>query len=594
MKKCTLLLICIMIQQHLISQIPSYTVDTNFTALVFEGGQSELQFADINQDGNPDLLTVGDHGSPYINTNQHGISVYFGNGTTSGWTLSQNGDFGYGGIAVGDVNNDGFMDVGYGIHHNYSLTDFGDQLIEVALGDGTGLNWIPCDDSLGTAGETYGMFGTDFGDVDNDGLLDILSGSFGCCAGTHVYLNRGNGVWHHSFGYVNGNTEHYVQFGDLNHDGNLDFVCCHQYGAAYFGDGTGNFLVQPVGLPYLGTLGYYDISLDDIDNDGDDDFGFIHNNSVPYVYKWNSITNRWDSSSTGLSSSGPTASAMKLADLNGDGYSDAVVAVTGSIEIYLGNGGSLWNHVLSIPIPNMTFCQDIAIADIDHNGFPEIAFLSEYNNGLFSTINKLKILVNTYVPNKPEINQTFPSGNECLPASAVRNITWTSGVPAGNSSSVNIAFSSTGPAGPWITVAAAAPDNGNYQWTVPLGITSYQCHIRLILTDSTAQLTDTAFNSNPFQVGVCDPVLSIHAVRPDAEYVVYPNPFKDALTINTGIPLSRIEIFNPLGCLTYSEKADAPAKTSYTIHPDLEMQGIYFIKLLSVNGSVKTIKLIHQ
>src|SRR4030095_12040864 len=174
------------------AQIPSYTLDSNaFNAIQLDGGMVEMQFSDINSDGNVDLLTVGDHGSPFINTNQEGIMVFFGNGTGSGWTLSKTGDLGYGGIAVGDVNNDGFKDVAYGIHHNYSSTDFGDQLLEAVLGDGTGLNWIPWDDSLATAGETYGMFGTDLGDVNNDGLLDICSGSFGCCAGTHVYLNLG-------------------------------------------------------------------------------------------------------------------------------------------------------------------------------------------------------------------------------------------------------------------------------------------------------------------------------------------------------------------------------------------------------------------
>ena len=83
------------------------------------------------------------------------------------------GDLGYGGIAVGDANNDGYLDVGYGMHHNYSSTDLGDQLIEVALGNGTGQGWMPWDDGLATAGEDWGMFGTDFGDIDNDGDLDF-------------------------------------------------------------------------------------------------------------------------------------------------------------------------------------------------------------------------------------------------------------------------------------------------------------------------------------------------------------------------------------------------------------------------------------
>lgn len=74
-----------------------------------------------------------------------------------------------------------FLDVAYGMHHKWGTGDLGDQLIEVSLGDGTGMNWIPWDDGLATNGEDWGMFGADFADVDNDGDLDIGSVSFGCC-----------------------------------------------------------------------------------------------------------------------------------------------------------------------------------------------------------------------------------------------------------------------------------------------------------------------------------------------------------------------------------------------------------------------------
>ena len=37
-----------------------------------EGGHTELEFGDRNLDGNLDLLSIGDHGSPYITTVQHG------------------------------------------------------------------------------------------------------------------------------------------------------------------------------------------------------------------------------------------------------------------------------------------------------------------------------------------------------------------------------------------------------------------------------------------------------------------------------------------------------------------------------------------
>lgn len=78
-----------------------------------EGGRTELEMGDVNGDGHPDLVSIGDHGSPYVNTDEHGIMVWFGDGAGH-WSVYQNGDFGYGGVALGDVNGDGRMDVGYG------------------------------------------------------------------------------------------------------------------------------------------------------------------------------------------------------------------------------------------------------------------------------------------------------------------------------------------------------------------------------------------------------------------------------------------------------------------------------------------------
>ncbi|HIE05477.1 MAG TPA: hypothetical protein EYP58_01615, partial [bacterium (Candidatus Stahlbacteria)] len=125
----------------------------------------------------PPLAEVGPS-NPYVNTDQHGIIVWFGDGAGN-WSSYMNGEFGYGGVAVGDANNDGHRDVGYGMRHNYSGNDFGDQLMEVALGDGTSRNWTPWDDNLATQGQNWGMFASDYADIDNDGDLDFGSVSIG-------------------------------------------------------------------------------------------------------------------------------------------------------------------------------------------------------------------------------------------------------------------------------------------------------------------------------------------------------------------------------------------------------------------------------
>ena len=109
-----------------------------------EGGNTEYELADMNNDGNLDVISVGDHGSPFINSPQHGIMVWLGDGEGT-WSVQQVGDFGYGGIEAGDLNSDGYLDVVWGIHHNYATpgSGFGDTLIGAALGDGTCTTGFP-------------------------------------------------------------------------------------------------------------------------------------------------------------------------------------------------------------------------------------------------------------------------------------------------------------------------------------------------------------------------------------------------------------------------------------------------------------------
>ncbi len=439
-----------------------------------EGGRTELEMADVDQDGNPDLVCIGDHGSPYVNTQEHGVMVWFGDGQGT-WSVYQNGDFGYGGVAVGDVNNDGHLDVGYGMHHDYSPTDFGDQLLEVALGDGTGMNWQPWDDGLATNGETWGMFCTDFADVDGDGDLDIGSNSFGYGAGLHVYLNQGDGTWVQSWGFVGGNSGMDFVFGDFNGDGFADFAAAHQSGTVYAGDGAGGFTVADGNLP--GTASSRTgPDLGDADGDGKDELSFCNSSGGVEVWK-KGLPSTWVSLSGTLPSSG-SFDLSQLRDMNGDGLADVLAFGSANVTVWLGDGAGGWTQAATFSTPSPGYSEAFrAGTDCDHNGYVDIVLVSEEGSWP-NELNHLRFFREASVPGSLFVRPLAPGPGRVWRGGSVRVIEWTSGVPAVVPGLAKLELSTTGAAGPWMTIASSIPNNGSFQWIVPDGISSTRCWLR--------------------------------------------------------------------------------------------------------------------
>ncbi len=458
-----------------------------------EGGRTEIELGDVNGDGHVDIVSIGDHGSPYVNSDQHGIMVWFGNGRGS-WSLYQNGNFGYGGISLGDVNDDGLMDVGYAMHHNYSGVDFGDQLIEVALGDGTGMNWIPWDDGLATNGETWGMFCTDFADVDNDGDLDIGANSFGGSAGIHVYLNQGDGTWVQSWGFVGGNSDMDFTFGDINGDGNADFAAAHGDGKVYLGDGLGNFSLAQFNLPG----GMYIPDLGDLNNDGRDELAFTTYGGNVKVWALRSSDDEWIDVSGNLPTSGPH-DIVRIADMDMDGIRDLAAFGDAIVTIWKGSGTNTWAKIAEFDIGRNPgyFTAFRAGIDADHNGYPDIALVEE-EGSYFNRRNHPLFFREASAAGSLRIRGTYPSGGEKLVIGSVRFIDWVSGVQRGQVGAVTLDLSVEGDEGPWTEIASGLPNNGRYQWTVESSGPSTDCHIRY--TVSTASDTASFVTRIPFEL----------------------------------------------------------------------------------------------
>ena len=557
------------------AQLTYTQITTGFNSVSFEGGDTEFEAGDIDNDGDLDLVSIGDHGSPNVNVTEAGIMVWKNNGSGTSWTLTKIGNLGYGGVALGDVNADGNMDVAMGMHHNYATSGLGSQMMEVALGNGTGSSWTQS--STGLLGNgIWGMFAPDFGDVNNDGLLDIVCTPFSYDDGFRVYKNSNNGSnWISSQAMGTGNIINYTcKLGDFNNDGNIDAMIACQAGSVYKGNGLGTFSSMKTGLPSDWTMKF---AIGDMDNNGSKDVAIVSSGAIT-TYKY--VGTSWVTfGNTNL----PTANAKNvgLADMDMDGFCDLLAFTSTGITIYKGDGAGNWTANGTIPL-TIAYVRGLALADFDHDGYTDIAYF-----GTASSNNSLKVFLHTV--NNPSLNilPDFPKGKECFMPSSVQFIKWQSSVPSGPNATVVIDFSSAGAGGPWTTIATNIPNNGTYQWVLP-NISSNNCFLKYTINQSSA--SQSVIMSNAFGIGNCTtpPPTGINEAENNPEFGIFPNPASSFVSVIASEAKQSFNIYSVLG-----EKIDSwqLAVGNNTIDISNLKSGIYFCEMKN-ETLVKTQKLI--
>jgi FG-GAP-like repeat len=239
-------------------------------------GAEDVSLGDFDNDGCADLASVA--------AAEEGVRAFRGNckgewsETSTGLSTTEWGNR----VRLADVNGDGKLDIAAA----YSAGP------RVWLGDGKGA-WQEASTGL-PAPDIHGLYwGLAVGDLNGDGRLDLVSGSQmppqpeGCGApgaavceggGVEAYLQQADGTWQFSnTGFLPMNTLG-VAIGDLDNDGKADIVAVGKrhlneiggvYGVfPYFGDGAGNWrLGSGSGLPDTGRERTWGVALGDINGD---------------------------------------------------------------------------------------------------------------------------------------------------------------------------------------------------------------------------------------------------------------------------------------------------------------------------------------
>ena len=253
-----------------------------------------------------------------------------------------------GGVAIGDINNDGYDDI-YFTANNKS----GNKLY---LNKGN-FEFEDITEKAGVAGKNAWCTGVTMADINNDGLLDIyvcaINGKYDLNYHNELFINNGNGTFSeksHLFGLDFKGLSTQAAFFDFDKDGYLDCYILNQSSHPHSnivdiknrlnydslsGDvllkndlkNTGKFLdVSKKAGIYQSNLGYgLGIGIADLNNDGWEDIYIgndFHENDYYYINQKNGTFK--ESGATHFSHYSRFSMGNDIADYNNDGNLDII------------------------------------------------------------------------------------------------------------------------------------------------------------------------------------------------------------------------------------------------------------------------------
>src|SRR5213080_3290722 len=195
------------------------------------GGQNAVSIAvaDVNSDGKPDAVVTDNCVTSTCDAGAVGVLLGNGDGTFQAAVNYTSGGLSPSSVVVGDVNGDGKPDLLVGNIYmgngNYSRGSVG---LLLGNGDGTFLGPVSFD-----SGGEY-AYGVAVGDINGDGKLDLFVANFcadSTCAsgGVAVFLGKGDGSFQPVVTYGSGGLDSYsVAVGDVNGDGKPDLLVANQ------------------------------------------------------------------------------------------------------------------------------------------------------------------------------------------------------------------------------------------------------------------------------------------------------------------------------------------------------------------------------
>lgn len=265
-------------------------------------------------------------------------------------------------LKLADFDNNGSLDL---IMYENSYT----QKTIVALNDGA--NHFTNIKVIMFEHESDGGFAVDEGDIDGDGLKDIVFFS----SGKLVYTKKlGNNQYSNLLTIDAVYDALQIDLGDIDNDNDLDIIVSSSYYYQsstdsellnyYVNDGSGNF-TGPVNIDIY-TEGVYQ-KLTDLNNDGfidivlDNNLNSGYGEFVYYLNNQSGFTKYVAETQLSVSKK-----PFELFDLDGNGFKDIISLETNTIEVYYNNGTSISASVQLVDLG--ASYNAFKAADLDNDG----------------------------------------------------------------------------------------------------------------------------------------------------------------------------------------------------------------------------------